>query len=178
MISAQEEIVKIEMLQSETNWLVNDRIAYSNSLLIIIKVIPIEVLLKEKLDMEAPAILEKTMCNIRTHTITQQDTVNTLRRDKKQEINCKLEELNSILHDGDNEDEIKHLGKELKVITDEILQEQGTFFKNHELLNDCKITKDFIRLESRKGGYNNVVKLTIKDANNVITETITDPVEI
>ena len=66
MISAQEEIVKIEMLQSETNWLVNDRIAYSNSLLIIIKVIPIEVLLKEKLDMEAPAILEKSMCSIRT----------------------------------------------------------------------------------------------------------------
>ena len=59
-----------------------------------------------------------------------------------------------------------------------MLQKQSSFFKNHELLNDYKISKDFIRLESRKGGYNNIVKLTTKDANNVIMETITDPVEI
>ena len=60
----------------------------------------------------------------------------------------------------------------------ELLQEQGSFFKNYKLLNDCKVTKEFIRLYSRKLGYNDVVKLTSKDKNNVVTETITDPTEI
>ena len=47
MISVQEEIVGVEMLQSEINWPVNDRIAYQNSFLINIKskVIPTNVLL-------------------------------------------------------------------------------------------------------------------------------------
>ena len=40
------------------------------------------------------------------------------------------------------------------------------------------MTKEFIRLESRKLGYNNIVKLTSRDKNNVVTETITDPTEI
>ena len=52
MITIQEEIVKVEMLQSETNWPVDDRIAYLNSLLIEIKsrLIPIESLLNEELE--------------------------------------------------------------------------------------------------------------------------------
>ena len=89
-----------------------------------------------------------------------------------------LEEINSILDDGDNEDEIELLENKLNIMTDEMLQEQGSFFKNHELLNDCKITKEFIRLESRKNGYNNVVKLATKDENGTVTDTITDPIKI
>ena len=114
----------------------------------------------------------------KTHTITYQGTVSALRHNKKQEINYKLEELNSILDDGDNEDEIEQLENELKDLMDEMLHEQSSFFKNHELLNDCKITKDFIKLESRKGRYNHEVKLNTRDANGDIIETITDPVEI
>ena len=68
------------------------------------------------------------MCSITTHTITYQGTVSALRRNKKQEMNSKLEELNSILDDVDNEDEIEHLEKEHKEITDEMLQEQRSFF--------------------------------------------------
>ena len=63
-------------------------------------------------------------------------------------------------------------------MTDEMLQEQGNFFKNHELLNDCKITKEFIRLESRKNGYNNVVRLTTKNNDGEVTDSITDPEKI
>ena len=81
----QEEIIMVEMLQSETNWLVNDRITYLYGLLINIKskVTPINVLLNEKLDMEPPTILEKTMWSIGTYTITYQGTVSALRRNKK-----------------------------------------------------------------------------------------------
>ena len=35
-----------------------------------------------------------------------------------------------------------------------------------------------MRLESRKLGYNNVVKFSTKDGNKVLTETITDPTKI
>ena len=58
--SMSEELVKVEMLKNETNRPVNERIAYLNSLLIDVKskVTPIEVLLREKFEMEPPAILE------------------------------------------------------------------------------------------------------------------------
>ena len=110
----------------------------------------IDDLLGEQLTMDTPTILEKTLCSIRTHTITYQGIVSALRRNKKQDIKSKLEELNSILDDGDNEYGIGKLENELKDLMDEMLHEQSSFFKNHELLNDCKITKDFIKLESRK----------------------------
>ena len=93
-------------------------------------------------------------------------------------MNSKLEELNSIFNEGDNEDEIEILEAELNSLTDDIIQEQGSFVKSYVLLNNCKVTKDFIRLEFRKLVYNNVVKLTSRDDNNVVTKTITDPVKI
>merc|ERR1712059_215456 len=52
------------------------------------------------------------------------------------------------------------------------------FKNNYEVLNDCRITKEFLKLESRKGGYNHVIKLNTRDVNGDITETITNPVEI
>ena len=60
----------------------------------------------------------------------------------------------------------------------EMLQEQGSFYKNYKLLNDCRVTKDFIKLESRKLGYNNVFRLTTKDDKNVVINSITDPNKI
>merc|ERR1712082_306119 len=179
-ITVQEEIFKVEMLRSDTNWSLEDRLAYLNGLLLETKnkMVPIETLLDEPLNTKSPEILEIAMCSIRTHTMTYQGTVNALRREKKKEIEKKLAELNSILDDGDNEDEIEILEQELNKMTDEMLQEQGSHFKNHVLLNDCRITKEFIRLESRKNGYNNVVKLTSKNDNGEVTESITDPDKI
>ena len=54
------------------------------------------------------------------------------------------------------------------------------FYMNHTLLNDCKITKDFIRLESKKNGYCNIVKLVIPDEKNPDNppKVITDPPKI
>ena len=89
------------------------------------------------------------MVSIRTHKATYQGTVNVLRRNKKQKLNSKSEELNSILNDGKNDDKIDILEAEH---TDKMLQEQGSFYNNYELLNNCKISKDFLRLESRKVG--------------------------
>ena len=60
------------------------------------------------------------------------------------------------------------------------LQEQAVFYKNHTLLNDCKITMDFIRLESGKNGSCNIVKLVILDEKNAENppKVITDPPKI
>ena len=45
-----------------------------------------------------------------------------------------------------------------------MLQEQGEFFfKNFELLNECKITKYVFWLVSCKNGYCNIVKLVEKN---------------
>ena len=53
------------------------------------------------------------------------------------------------------------------------------FYKNHTLLNDCRITKDFVRLESRKNGYCNIVKLVIPDEKDEkVLKIITDPPKI
>ena len=124
MITVQEELVKVDMIQSETNWPVSDRIEHLNLLLNLtkFKIIPIEVLLNEKLQSDPSAVLENVMVSIRTHTTSYQGTVNALRCNKKQEINSKLEELNSILSDGNNENEIEALEAELNSITDEMLQ--------------------------------------------------------
>ena len=118
------------------------------------------------------------MVSLTTHTATYQNNVNALKRNKKQEINSKIEELNLILNDENNEVEIEILEAELKSLTDEMLQEQSSFYKNSELLNNCNITKDFLRLESRKVGYNDVVRIIERDSNNEPLVTITDPSQV
>ena len=79
--------------------------------------------------MEVAAVLENVLVSIRTHTTTYQGTINKLRRHKKKEISDKLHEINSILDEGDNQDEIDALEEELNSLTDEMLQEQGSFYK-------------------------------------------------
>ena len=65
---------------------------------------------------------------------------------------------------------------ELEQYNEARLQEQAVFYNNHTLLNDCRITKEFIRLESRKNGYCNIVKLVVPDKkDNKVMTTITDP---
>ena len=179
-MTIQEELLGVEMLKSETGWQVSDRIEELNTLLAEKKaeMYTIDDLLSQQLNTDLPSLLESTMCSIRTHTISYQGTVKALRRNKKMEIQKKLDELNSILDDGYNEEDIEILESQLKDMTDKMLQEQGSFYKNHELLNDCRVTKEFLKLESRKGGYNHVIKLNTKDSNGIIIDTITDPTKI
>ena len=108
--------------------------------------VPISDLLNDDLGIEPAAVLENVLISVCTHTTTYQGTIKKLRRDKNKEISDKLHEINSILDDGDNQDDIDALEEELNSLTDEMLQEQGSFYKNYELLNDCKVTKDFIRV--------------------------------
>ena len=70
-----------------------------------------------------------------------------------------LEELNQAVQF--NFDDITQIETELQHIDDKNLQEQAIFFKNYALMNDCKITKEFIRLESRKRSYCHIVKLIL-----------------
>merc|ERR1712082_313381 len=60
-ITVQEEIVKVEMLRSDTNWPLEDRLSYLNGLLLRTKnrMVPIETLLEEPLETKSPEILEK-----------------------------------------------------------------------------------------------------------------------
>ena len=180
MITLQEELLGVEMLKSGKGWQVTNRIEELNTLLMEKKaeMYTIDDLLGQPLNTDLPTLLESVMCSVRSHTISYQGTVKALRQNKKLEIKKKLEELNSILDDGNNEEEIEILETQLKDMTDEMLQEQGSFYKSHELLNDCRITKEFLRLESRKGGYNHVIKLNSRDSNGNITDTITDPENI
>ena len=72
MITIQEEILGVEMLNCETDWPVNDRLADLNSLLTKAKtdMHTINDLLGEQLTTDTPTLLEKIMCSLRTHTIT------------------------------------------------------------------------------------------------------------
>ena len=85
----------------------------------------------------------------------------------------KLQELKqSIYYD---KKEIDQLDDKIAKINDQNLQEQAGFFKNHYILNICKITKEFIRLESRKNGYCNILKLGIpKEDKNWEPDIITE----
>ena len=68
---------------------------------------------------------------------------------------------------------------ELEKFNEARLQEQAVFYKNHTLINDCRITKEFIRLESRKNGYCNIVKLVVPDKKDKkVMVTITDPPKV
>ena len=55
---------------------------------------------------------------------------------------------------------------------DEILRDEASVHRNFHLLNDCKITPAFLRLEKRKAGYSSICKITTNEG------TFTDPHKI
>ena len=67
----------------------------------------------------------------------------------------KLEELNLKIYI--DEEKIDPIEYEIEMLNEQNLQEQAVFL----LLNDCKIKKEFIRLEYRINSYCNIVKLVI-----------------
>ena len=87
----------------------------------------------------------------------------------------KVDELNQAVQF--NTDEISQTEMQLSRTNEENLQEEAVFFKNHAMMNDCKITKEFIKLESRKRSYFNIVKLIIPKQNND-PEIVSQPSEI
>ena len=71
-------------------------------------------------------------------------------KDRKKELRGIQEELEQCIEDfqdqiDSHEVEVQLADLKLEHFNEARLQEQAVFYKNHTLLNDCKITKDFIR---------------------------------
>ena len=123
----QELLVKIKNLEFSTN-----------------------TLLTMDLTMELDDLLEITLSEMRTHTNHFQSILDKQQKYTKKFLVDKLEELKQQIYA--DEDKVEYTEHEIERLNDVFLQKQAVFFKNHSLLNDCKITKEFIRLESRKTG--------------------------
>ncbi len=179
-IRIQEEIVGLELLRHNLDWKVGERISFLESELETLADAETsnEDILKMNLNMELDELLEITLCEMRNHT-------KLFEKERKKELERHKEDIEQRLRDFqeqvDSHEEDAQLAElEMEKFNEARLQEQAVFYKNHTLLNDCRITKEFIRLEARKQGYCNIVKLVIPDEENPDNppEIITDPPKI
>ena len=100
------------------------------------------------LKMELDDLFETTFSEMRNHTQLFQSILNKQKYNIKKTLQKKIEELKECVYV--DEEQIEHIEFEIEKINDQNFQEQAVFYKNHSCLNDCKITQEFIRLESRK----------------------------
>ena len=172
----QEEILSLEMIQTNYNWPVSDRINELNTMLKdnYEKEHPLADILNKELDTDVEFLLDLVINSWKTHTISYTKEVKTLRVDKQAEILKKLDELREIIDDDTEDSKVTELENELSVIRDELLQEEASIFKNIHLLNDCKITPAFLNLEKRKAGYCNIVRLKIGMEKDEVTPIYTN----
>ena len=67
-------------------------------------------------------------------------------------------------------------------LNENCLGDQAAIFKNTALLNDCKPTEEFLNMEQRKGGYDNLTKLRVQRTDAIaktkVEEEIIDPSKI
>ena len=95
--------------------------------------------------MKLDDLLEITLSKMRNHTTLFQSILNKQKKETRKFLVEKLEELKEQIYIDENE--VENTEYEIERLDDVNLQEQAVFFKNHSLLNDCKITKEFIRLQ-------------------------------
>ena len=179
-VRIQEEIVGLELLRHNLDWKVGERISFLESELETLAEAETtnEDILKMDLNMELDELIEITLCEMRNHT-------KLFEKERKKELERHKEDIEQRLRDfqeqvDSNEEDAQLAELEMEKFNEARLQEQAVFYKNHTLLNDCRITKEFIRLEARKQGYCNIVKLVIPDEEHPDNppEIITDPPKI
>ena len=71
---------------------------------------------------------------------------------------------------------------ELRKINEDLLLEQSMIFKNTSLLNDCKLTKEFLTMEQRRADYCAISKLKVTKEDKItgkkINIEVTEPKDI
>ena len=100
------------------------------------------------LNMDIDELLEITLCEMRNHTKLFEKFRSKQLKETKIDLEQKLLDHQSRADSDEEEAQLAEL--ELEKYNEARLQEQAVFYKNHTLFNDCRITKEFIRLESRK----------------------------
>ena len=119
-----------------------------------------ETILSQQLNTDPEHILQSVVNEMKAVTKRYSKVIREQRKDKQAIINKKIEELTSIIDCEDSSYQIKALETELQMLRDETLQEEASVYRNFHLLNDCKITPEFLMLEKRNAGYCNIIKLT------------------
>ena len=94
------------------------------------------------------------------------------KKDKKQQLMKKLNELNSYVNLNNCYRESEITEGELRKINDEFLADQSLIFKNTSLLNDCKPTKEFLTMEQRKIGCCCISKLKVNSIDKKTGEKV------
>ena len=133
----------------------------------------IECLLQQELTTQPEFLLDAVVNEMKLVTQKFSKSLKLARHDKYEALNNKLIELNNIVDNIDTKTKLSNLEIELKLLTDDILQDEASVHRNSHLLNDCKITPQFLALEKRKSGYSNIVRLT-----NSKGDITTNPPEI
>ena len=145
-------------MECQYGWKVADRLTSLKNDLMFLKEkeLDIDTLLTLNLEIDKDELIEDPYQPFSIWTKQKQ-------KGHSKKLQDKLDELNQAIQF--NMDEITQIEMQISRINDDNLQEQAIFFKNHAMLNDCKITTEFIRLETRKRAYCNIVKLVIPKPN-------------
>ena len=139
------------------------------------KEVDIYTLLTLELGTDKDELIEVVLSNMRIHTNFFQAEINNNKRDIPKKLMDKSDELNQAIQF--NTKEISQIEIQISQINEENLQEQAVFFKNYTMMNDCKLMEEFIRLESRKRSYCNIVKIIIPKKTKDL-EIVCQPSEI
>ena len=134
---------------------------------------PTEFLLQQNLTTQPEFILDSVVNEMKNVTQKFAKSIKLARKDKHELLNAKLDELNNIVSNPQCLSEMVDLEMELKLLTEEIIQDEASVHRAYHLLNECKITPQFLSLEKRKTGYSNIVRLTNSEGN-----IVTNPKEI
>ena len=139
-IRIQEEIVGLELLRHNLDWKVGERISLLESELENLAEAETsnEDILKMDLNMELDELIEITLCEMRNHTkLFEKERKKGLER-HKEDIEQRLRDFQDQVDSHEEDAQLAEL--EMEKFNEARLQEQAVFYKNHTLLNDCKIT--------------------------------------
>ena len=117
-------------------------------------------------DTDDDFLLDIVICNMRQSSQSYSKKINLKWKDILNYINRKL--TSSI--NADNE--VEESKCELKRINEGYLAHQVAIFKNTALLNDCKPTTQFLKMNHRKRGYFNLTKLRVQRTKDVSTQIV------
>ena len=136
-----------------------------------------DTLLILELDTDKDELIEVVLSDIRIETNLFQTELNKNKRDIQTKLMDKLYELTQAVQF--NIEDIDQIEIELSRINEENLQEQAVFLKNYAIMNEFKILKEFIGLESRKRSCCNIVKLVLPNKKkNKDPEIVCQPSKI
>ena len=142
----ENEMNWLKNMEKEKNWDINQKILTLASEILTIKdeLADTQLILNQDHLTDDDLLLELVLANRQKDTKFFYSRLQREKKDKRNQLMKKLNELNSYVNLNNCFRESKTAEGELRKLNEEFLIDQSLIFKNTALLNDCKPTKEFL----------------------------------